>query len=243
MQPKPPYRVFLGWDQAEAEACQVALDSLRCGTDTRELLVRKIGRSLVPQLYDRPTTTLPNGQLFDEISDAPMSTDHAIARFLIPYLCNYLGWALFTDGDVLFREDVRQLFAMADPAYAIQVVKHRPQVEEGQKKAGHIQQAYHRKNWSSVMLFHCEHPANQALTLEVVNEWPGRELHAFNWLTDGLIGALPARWNHLVGVSKPQTDPALVHYTLGCPNLPGHERDPFAAEWLRYARPERRVAI
>jgi hypothetical protein len=178
---------------------------------------------------------MPNGQYYDEISDAPMSTDHAIARFFVPYLCGYKGWALFTDGDVLFRDDVRHVFAMADSRYAVKVVKHPPLLVEGQKKDGHIQQAYPRKNWSSVVLWNCGHQANRALTLEVVNSWPGRDLHAFQWLEQYEIGDLPSRWNYLEGVSFHQSMPALVHYTLGTPDVPGHEHAAFAEEWLSFA--------
>jgi lipopolysaccharide biosynthesis glycosyltransferase len=179
---------------------------------------------------------MPSGQLFDELSGAPMSTDHAIARFFIPYLRAYQGWALFVDGDILVRADIRDLFAWADDQYAVQVVQHPPLLEEATKKGGQIQQAYPRKNWSSVLLFNCGHPANQLLTLEAVNGWPGRDLHAFSWLKDREIGPLPARWNYLVGVNPPQTDPAIVHFTLGTPDTKGHEADPFADEWYAAAR-------
>lgn len=236
MQPKPPYQVFVGFDAAEMVACNVAVQSMYLHTSRSEAKVERISRLSLWKHYTRPTTRMPNGQLFDEISDAPMSTDHAIARFWIPFLCQYKGWALFTDGDVLFREDVRHLFALADPACAIQVVQHPPQTEEGVKKSGHVQQAYARKNWSSVMLFHCGHPANAALTPDILNTWPGRDLHAFRWLKDDLVGALPARWNWLVGVSAPESDPALVHYTLGTVDLPEHEQDPFADEWFNAAK-------
>lgn len=165
-----------------------------------------------------------------------MSTDHAIARFFIPYLCQYQGWALFTDGDVLFRDDVLQLFALADERYAVQVVQHPPLLEEGDKKAGHVQQSYRRKNWSSVVLWNCGHQANRVLTIDVLNAWPGRDLHGFTWLADDLIGELPARWNHLVGVNPPSADPAIVHFTKGTPDMPGHEADAFAGEWMSTAK-------
>ncbi len=46
---------------------------------------------------------------------------------------------------------------------------------------------YPRKLWSSVMLWNCEHPANRRLNLQMLNQWPGRDLHAFRWLADGPV--------------------------------------------------------
>lgn len=228
-------KVFLGFDPAEMRACNVAQTSIWLQMHARASIDRLCRLSLW-RYYTRPTSRTPSGRLYDELSDAPMSTDHAIARFFIPFLMQYDGWALFTDGDVLFRRDVSDLFALADPRYAVQVVKHGPLLEEGTKKDGHIQQAYPRKNWSSVMLWNCGHQANKALTLDVLNAWPGRDLHAFRWLTDDQIGALPASWNHLVGVEPHDPDADLVHFTLGTPDVRGHEADPFAEEWWAVAK-------
>jgi hypothetical protein len=232
----PKHRIFLGFDPAEWRACNVAEYSIYRHASRSALRVEWISLTSLMSHYVRPTTRMENGQLYDEISGAPMSTNHAIARFFVPFLCDYTGFALFTDGDVLFREDVTELFALADESYAVQVVQHPPLLEEGSKKAGHIQQAYPRKNWSSVMLFNCGHPSNRALTTDVLNTWPGRDLHAFRWLRDDEIGALPARWNHLVGVNPPDENPALVHYTLGTPDLEGNQGVPFAQEWHLTAR-------
>ena len=81
-----------------------------------------------------------------------------------------------------------------------------------------IQVGYTRKNWSSVALFNCDHPANRRLSLRDVNERPGRDLHNFVWLNDIEIGDLDARWNHLVGVtSDPLPEGGILHYTLGGP--------------------------
>jgi len=82
-----------------------------------------------------------------------------------------------------------------------------------------------------VMIFNCEHEANQALTLDVVNTARGRDLHAFFWLNDDQIGALPEEWNWLVRHSSKEIEPKLVHFTEGCPDMPGYEKDPFADEW------------
>lgn len=236
MQPNQPYHVYVGFDAQELRTCNIAIASLHGNTERSQVHVDRISRLSLFKYYARPTSQMPTGQLYDDISDAPMSTDHAIARFFVPFLMNYRGWALFTDGDVLFRDDVRKLFAYADDRYAVQVVQHPPQMDEAVKKLGHVQSTYPRKNWSSVVLWNCGHPSNAALTVEVLNAWPGRDLHAFSWLSDDAIGALPSRWNYLVGVSDPDPDPAIVHYTLGTPDMPGHANDPYATEWFFQAR-------
>src|SRR6185295_5915521 len=138
-------------------------------------------------------------------------------------------------GDVLFREDVARLFALADDRMAVQVVQHDHYPMDRIKMDGQVQTRYYRKNWSSVLLFNCGHPANQALTVELVNTVPGRDLHRFCWLSDDLIGALPATWNVLIGEQAPGAA-AIAHFTLGVPDLPGYETQPYADEWYAAAR-------
>jgi hypothetical protein len=101
---------------------------------------------------------------------------------------------------------------------------------------GQIQTRYARKNWSSVMVLNCDHPANQALTTDLVNSATGRYLHGFNWLCDDQIGALDPKWNWLVGHSDPAIDPAIVHFTDGTPDMVGYEDQPFADEWRNHLK-------
>lgn len=238
MMPTPPFKVFVGWDPDQMRACRIAQDSLHAHAPSRhDVHPLALGPLISSGLYRRPTMypTLAKPGYYDEISQAPMSTGHAIARFLVPALCEYQGWALFTDGDVLFRRDVAELFALADDSKAVQVVQHQYDPPEHAKMEGQTQTRYHRKNWSSVMLFNCGHPANRALTVELVNTVPGRDLHRFCWLDDSQIGALPAEWNWLVGHSDPSIDPALVHFTEGEPSMPGYEHVAYSDEWYRQA--------
>ncbi len=181
-------------------------------------------------LYRRPTRRNADGHLWDEISDAPMSTEFAISRFLVPHLAKD-GWALFVDCDVMARKNIDQLFRMARPDKAVMVVKHNHRPASDTKMDGQVQTAYPRKNWSSVCLFNCDHPANRLLTVDMVNTLPGRHLHGFSWLPDDLIGELPVEWNWLAGHSDPAVDPAIVHFTDGVPTMPGYENAAFADEW------------
>lgn len=241
MRPDRRWRVWIGWDQNEVLANEVAAKSLQA-TSRLPVDICKIDFRPLQDLgvYLRDTESRGD-RYWDVISEAPMTTGHAIARFFVPWLANHDGWALFTDGDVLFREDIAGLLLYADPFKAVQVVQHAPMPEAGQKKDGMAQTQYARKNWSSVMLFNCAHPAHRILTdgdpaRWPLNAWPGRDLHAFKWLKDDLIGELPASWNYLSGVTDPKPEMvSLVHFTMGTPNLPGHEHDEFADEWLRVA--------
>jgi hypothetical protein len=224
-------RVFIGFDASQFMAWNVAAESLR-RTSSIKVDIRRLG--IDNGLYMRPTRLLEHGY-WDEISQAPMATGHAIARFLVPHLCDYAGWALFTDGDVIFRKDIAQLLALADDTKAVQVVQHAHAPAATMKMSGEAQTLYARKNWSSVILWNCGHPFNRALTVAMVNALPGRMLHRFCWLEDAQIGALPPEWNVLIG-EREHADPAIAHFTLGLPTLPGYEHCAFADEWYAIAR-------
>lgn len=224
-------KVFIGWDVSEKEAWHVADLSLRTHSSI-ELDVHRIAMEDLEQagFYTRPTK-VELGRRWDILSEAPMSTGHAIARFFIPHLCNYEGWAVFMDGDVLVRRDIAELLNIADPQYAVQVVKHSHEPQGVVKKDGDEQTAYPRKNWSSVMLMNCGHHAHRQLTLEMLNTLTGRDLHRFCWLENSEIGSLPPKWNWLVGHSSESIDPAIVHFTEGLPNISGYERQAYADDW------------
>lgn len=231
-------RVWIGWDPKEMMACTVALKSLHAHMRAYPVQVDRLSllQLKAKGLYKRPTV-YKDTQLWDEVSEAPMTTEHAIARFFLPLLMDFHGWALFTDGDVLFRRSVVDLFNLADDRYAVMCVQHPASLfVEGTKKDGMPQTVYPKKNWSSVMLLNCGHPANRALTIDTVNTWPGRDLHAFKWLSDDLIGALPPSWNYLVGLSPKVPKVDLAHFTLGTPDLVPQNADEFANEWWRVAK-------
>lgn len=220
-------KIFLGWDSREAEACRIAAASIRRHA-SEPVEIIPISMHTVKE-YSRPTVE-KNGKLWDQISNAPMSTSHAIARFFVPYLCDYQGWAVFMDGDVLVRRDIVELFALADPYLPLQVVKHCYSPTEELKKNGDQQLAYRRKNWSSVILWNCGHSANQRLTPEMINTQTGLYLHGFSYLNDDQIGELPGIWNTLI------TEPALVHFTEGLPSIQGRSMQPYANEWFEVQR-------
>jgi lipopolysaccharide biosynthesis glycosyltransferase len=223
--------IWVGYDPRESEAFAVCRHSLRRRSGNVPIHAVVLGDLRAAGLYSRPTSKR-DSKLWDDISDAPMSTEFAISRFLVPHLAKR-GWALFMDCDILARTDVNELFDMADPRYAMMCVKHPNYIpKEAVKMDGQEQTRYLRKNWSSVMLFNCEHPWNQNLTVDLINSVPGRDLHRFCWLQNDLIGDLPMSWNWLVGTSDPEIVPDLVHFTSGGPWFEGYRNVPYADEWL-----------
>lgn len=227
-------KVYIGYDGREAEAYRVAEKSLRAHashpvTVTPLDAERLAACGLLRRAQDR------RGYTYDIASNAPQATDFAISRFLVPHLAQ-TGWALFVDCDVVFLADVAELFDQVDHDKAVMVVKHRQPETAGTKMDGQAQVAYPRKNWSSVVMWNCEHPANRRLSLQDVNERPGRDLHAFYWLHDSEIGSLTPDWNWLVGVQEKPLFPKIAHFTLGGPFTPGWNGAEHDDLWLEASR-------
>lgn len=210
-------RVFIGYDRREAVAFGVLAHSIHRRA-SQPVSVTPVMLSQLGDVYRRERNPL-------------QSTDFSFSRFLTPWLCDYQGWAIFMDCDMLMREDIARLWALRDDRYAVQVVQHEHVPKEEVKFLGAVQTKYQKKNWSSVMLMNCGRC--RALTPEYVNTASGLELHQFKWLgDDGLIGSLPARWNHLVGFDEPSAEAALVHYTIGGPYFDEYSDCEYAAEWF-----------
>lgn len=228
----PDFTVWVGFDPREAAAFAVAKESIRAHTTVPVPVYGLVLDDLRARgLYTRPTEQR-GGQLWDVISDAPMATQFAVSRFLVPHLAGG-GWALFMDCDMLVRTNLRDLLDQADPSKAVMVVKHDHRPSETVKMDGQEQTRYARKNWSSVCLWNVDHPSNKNLTLEMVNSVPGRDLHAFCWLKDSEIGELHPKWNYLVGHTTGVRNPSIVHFTDGIPAMPGYENCEYAGEWRR----------
>jgi hypothetical protein len=156
--------------------------------------------------------------VYDRVHDPLASTEFTYTRFLVPYLCGYQGWALFMDCDMLCRADVAPLLDRADDRYAALCVQHEHNPPDLLKMGGKPQTRYPRKNWSSLVLWNCGHPANRTLTPGLVNAASGAFLHRFQWLDDTLIGSLPQEWNWLVGWSR-GGEPKILHFTAGIPGI------------------------
>ena len=214
-------RVFIGFDSNETVAYHALSQSI-IENASQPVAITPIVLDHLHAIFERERHQL-------------QSTEFAFSRFLVPYLCNYQGWAIFMDCDMIMLDDVAKLWALRDPQYAVMCVQHDHQPKETTKFLNQPQTTYEKKNWSSVMLMNCERC--KALTKDYVNTATGLELHRFRWLEDeSLIGALPAKWNHLVDYDDPtpSDELALLHYTNGGPYFRDYQNCGYNTEWFEH---------
>ena len=154
------------------------------------------------------------------------------SRFLVPYLCDYKGYALFFDGDMICRTDIAEILQHIDPSKAVSVVKHDYTTKHPVKYLGAKNENYPCKNWSSVMLFNCGARQNKDLTPDYIMNATGKQLHRFEWLRTKEIGELPKEWNWLADEYEYNDSAKLVHYTLGTPCFKDYQNKSYADEWF-----------
>lgn len=218
-----PLKVFIGFDSREPVAYHVLAHSILRHASV-PVTIQPVALHQVQDVYMRPRGALE-------------STEFSMTRFLVPYLCNYRGVALFLDCDMLFTSDVLKLmsYAIFHPEKAVHVCQHAYTPKDTTKFLGATQTTYPRKNWSSVMVFNNERC--RALRPEYVNTATGLQLHRFQWLADSQIGALPLEWNWLVGEYEKNPLAYNYHYTLGGPYFPQYaDCDHADLWWQEYAR-------
>ncbi|MEO6711700.1 MAG: glycosyltransferase [Planctomycetota bacterium] len=224
-------RVYIGFDEREAEAAMVARSSLLkvSGIEPEFLRADRLrDAGLLSRISDH------RGQHYDLISNAPKSTEFAVSRFLTPLLCQS-GFALFVDCDVVFLRDPREMLKGIKLDAAVSVVKHDYTPRAGMKMDGQVQSNYPGKNRSSVALYQCDHPANRRLSLHDINSRPGRDLHRFYWLHDAEIGTLDPAWNWLVNETDQPANLGIAHFTRGGPWLKDWTPMPHDEIWLQAA--------
>ena len=211
-----PLRIFIGYDRNETVAYHALCQSV-------------IAHASVPVAFTPIALSGLDG-IFGRERNSLQSTEFSFSRFLTPYLAGYEGWSLFVDCDIMFRDDVAKLFALADDRYSVMVCKHDYTPSSEVKFLNNVQTVYQKKNWSSVMLFN--NARCRALTPDYVNTASGLELHQFKWLaSDDEIGPLPLDWNWLVGEYPHKADAKAVHFTIGGPYFSEYADCDYAPEW------------
>lgn len=238
---------YIGVDHREPEALAVTERSARAYA-SKPLEIRHLEHLDLRkrQFFDRPWRICEDGTYYDERDGKPFSVQFSHSRFLTPLVAlseGKTGWALFTDGDLLFLDDIWKMLKEVDPTKTVMVVPHDFNPTATRKMDGQIQSSYSRKLWSSVMLWNLS--SKKLPTIEMVNEADGGYLHGFRWLDDYDIGFLSESWNWLpnhspttaTGIEAEMNNRPLpinaIHYTMGPPvaSMVDREVTPFDGMW------------
>jgi hypothetical protein len=209
------------------------------GFDQREACVFHVFTQSVIEHATQPVAFYPlatNHLHFDGQQDG--TNAFIFSRYLVPELQGFEGWAIFADGDMHLNADISELWELRDDTKAVMVVKHDYHTKSKRKYIGtpieNDNVDYECKNWSSVILFNCGHPANRILTRRYVAEAGGALLHRFAWLNDEEIGTLPLDWNWLEQEYPYNPDAKLVHQTLGSPGFASYADSDSSRDWNGY---------
>lgn len=226
-----PFRIFIGYDTREPISYHVLSHSILTRA-SKPVSITPLAQS-----------TLRAAGLYTRERLAAESTEFSLTRFLVPYLCGFSGYALFMDCDMLCLTDIHELLNIVDmkSGLAVWCCQHSYTPSTTTKLLNQPQTTYPRKNWSSLMLFDCSHPATKTLTPEYVNKATPLELHRFMWIGMSSvqheeIGSIPLNWNWLVGEYPPkhkyETLPKIIHYTLGGPWFTHYKECDYNKEWF-----------
>jgi hypothetical protein len=200
--------IFIGYDPREASAYHVCQQSILDNTKAQVAFYPVCG----------------------EMRDG--SNTFIYERFLVPFRMGFRGNAIWLDGDMIVRGDIRELWEMAPAGHVgCAVVKHDYKTKHPVKYLGNKNEEYPRKNWSSVVVWNCGFYPNRLLTPLFVAGASGEYLHRFSWLADQQIGGLPQRWNRLVLEQEIQPTDKLLHYTIGTPCFAEYADCDAADEW------------
>ena len=208
--------IFIGFDEGEKVSYHILSESIRRQSS--------VPVSITP-------LCLSNLPEFRRELQTNQSTEFAFSRFLVPYLSEYKGWSLFLDCDMMFRDDIKNLWDMIDEDKSIMCCKHDYIPKQNVKFRGAKNEAFPKKNWSSFMLMNNQRC--KMLTKEYVETASGLELHQFKWTHEENVGELPLDWNWLVGEYDYNKNAKNVHWTLGGPYFKDYKNSEYADEWYR----------
>jgi len=209
--------IVVGFDQREAVAYHTFTQSV-------------IEKSTMPVRF-LPLSINSLSHYNDRHNDG--SNDFIYSRFLVPHLMNFKGWAIYADGDMVCLEDIKKLWNQRDKNYAVQVVKHNYKTKIEKKYLGNKNENYPRKNWSSLILWNCEHNVHKILTPDFIEKKSGAFLHRFSWINDKEIGELEKEWNWLALEYEEKESINLIHYTIGTPCFKEYSEKSLSSFWKK----------
>lgn len=138
-------------------------------------------------------------------------TEFTFSRYLVPYLCDYEGYGLFMDADMLCLTDIHLLEAVyVDGPVAL--VKGKQRFE-----------------WPSLMMFRNGHEDCRRYLTPKMIDLAEFQPQTLKWARK--VTALDPVWNHCVGYDEPREDARIVHFTAGIPCFPETQDCEYSKQW------------
>lgn len=171
--------------------------------------------------------------------------DETRMRYLVPYLNNYKGIAVYLDSSVLVIDDIADLLSDVEQTIALCRVEH--SVEQAQKRKKEKDIKLLSKGYSGVIVYNCEQGSLTSLSIDSVNNMPLDQLHTFTWIKPNRIKLLPVNWDWHIDLYK--LDEA------GVPNIVNYKffnsksaddyffdlREEYYAEFCKYSEPKQTI--
>lgn len=201
---------------------------LFCGYDGREAVGFHTFVQSVIHRASAPVSITPLASMGLPVG----SNTFTLSRFLVPYLMDYKGHAIFADAsDMLMLGDVAELDSLFDPQCSVQAVKHPDyQTRHPKKYIGTAMECanrdYPRKNWASLMLVNCAHQDWRSVDLR-----RAMPLDLLQLKHCSSIGDLPNEWNRLVDEGQPTEGAKIMHWTAGIPAFDHYKNAPGSDAW------------
>jgi hypothetical protein len=198
--------------------------NLFCGYDDREAIGYHVFCSSVISRSSIPVAFIPSNKF-------------TVSRFAIPALMNFTGKAIFMDAsDMLMLKDISLYKKELDNLDApVAVVKHGYKTINPVKYVGTemecSNQDYDRKNWASMMLINCEHPAWRQMTMQKIADENILDLLQFKFLCDFEIAELDESFNVLVDENQNIDGAKLLHWTAGIPYFDSYKNARGSEQW------------
>lgn len=188
-----PLRIFIGYDPRQPVAYNVLQYSILANASVPVAITPLVLR------------TLP-------LKRAGL-TEFTYSRYLVPFLCDYKGVALFLDADMVVEADIAELFL---------------QIHTTGVTVCNTKLAFERP---SAMLFHCD--LCKELSPKFIKQGTPQNLESWS---EGGVSYFPSEWNYCVGYDHDDNPPKLIHYTAGLPVWPETANCRHAAVWHKYHR-------
>jgi len=244
------YHIFIGYDEREKEAFQVAKYTLEKNSSVPLKVHKLCHRELRAQgLFKRPWRIEESGQYVCEVDGKPFSTQFSHTRFLVPELWRTLSdsdkspLVMFVDSDFAFVGDVKDLFDEVEAqkrqhnsSHPVYCVQHH-YVPDSDIKMDNMKQVRHSKKlWTSLLVWDMDHSDNEVLTPELINMEDGGKLHQFNWINNELrIGSISESFNFIPNHSEKNTSNVqAIHWTTGGPYFKNYRNCRYADIWWGY---------